>query len=430
MEVPLGLRVMLRPVVASIQTRASEPSTSSASFQQTAPNATTAAPATPALLTTTPPPTAILPALTSPYSVLSESSSDSSPINSPDKPVFLENLLEQSSHLHLAQQQAQSLYATLPPQYLAALQFPMLNVDTNQMFSQLGVAPSALSPHSEVDIRTEESKGCTCKKSKCLKRYCECFSAGNMCNRHCRCINCSNNSLNAESRNQTMQNLLNRNPHAFQLNEKTRQGCRCRRSGCIKKYCECFRGGRQCMEACECTFFQECKNGGAHRPQLGQKRPSASSSISASDSDPEKITDEQMADSSSNSSAVPAQSLPPAASESTSTAIATTNASPGSPAHSNLLPATPPTPNTPATFPSSPLQSKLSAELRTPTTSGTQLEQSSKKRKAAPADVNECTVAPSLRKQLKSRSLENLESSNDAATTAAILCNFAVQLHA
>ena len=34
--------------------------------------------------------------------------------------------------------------------------------------------------------------GCRCKKSKCLKKYCECFNAGIVCGQSCRCINCGN----------------------------------------------------------------------------------------------------------------------------------------------------------------------------------------------------------------------------------------------
>ena len=39
------------------------------------------------------------------------------------------------------------------------------------------------------------SKGiiiCTCSKSNCNKKYCECFKANQKCNDKCRCVNCNN----------------------------------------------------------------------------------------------------------------------------------------------------------------------------------------------------------------------------------------------
>ena len=33
---------------------------------------------------------------------------------------------------------------------------------------------------------------CTCKKSKCLKLYCECFANGRVCGVECGCLECSN----------------------------------------------------------------------------------------------------------------------------------------------------------------------------------------------------------------------------------------------
>ena len=36
--------------------------------------------------------------------------------------------------------------------------------------------------------------GCNCRQSKCLKKYCECFSAGNKCGDNCKCEGCNNQS--------------------------------------------------------------------------------------------------------------------------------------------------------------------------------------------------------------------------------------------
>ncbi|TYZ69046.1 hypothetical protein PybrP1_006581 [[Pythium] brassicae (nom. inval.)] len=35
-------------------------------------------------------------------------------------------------------------------------------------------------------------RGCRCKKSKCLKKYCDCFQNGAACSAHCRCVECAN----------------------------------------------------------------------------------------------------------------------------------------------------------------------------------------------------------------------------------------------
>lgn len=37
---------------------------------------------------------------------------------------------------------------------------------------------------------------CSCKKSFCLKKYCECYQAGMKCNSSCKCVDCHNKSSN------------------------------------------------------------------------------------------------------------------------------------------------------------------------------------------------------------------------------------------
>ena len=145
--------------------------------------------------------------------------------------------------------------------------------------------------HLRISSRPRAATGrpekCNCRKSRCLKLYCVCFANSRTCV-DCNCRDCCNypESLHLRTaieklgtngvffRKMALQRLGAREPPADVTASTTRtppktrppqwrtnvQGCTCKKSRCIKKYCECFANGLQCCEDCSCA---DCCN----RPQ-------------------------------------------------------------------------------------------------------------------------------------------------------------------
>ncbi|KAJ7415973.1 Protein lin-54 like protein [Pitangus sulphuratus] len=96
--------------------------------------------------------------------------------------------------------------------------------------------------------------------------YCDCFANGEFCN-NCNCTNCYNNLDHENDRQKAIKACLDRNPEAFkpkigkgkegESDRRHSKGCNCKRSGCLKNYCECYEAKIMCSSICKCIG---CKN--------------------------------------------------------------------------------------------------------------------------------------------------------------------------
>nr|GME15874.1 CRC domain-containing protein TSO1-like isoform X1 [Ipomoea batatas] len=134
-------------------------------------------------------------------------------------------------------------------------------------------------------------KRCNCKRSKCLKLYCDCFAAGIYCAEPCACQGCFNRPEYEDTVLETRQQIESRNPLAFApkvvqhmtdshsnivgdtgvsftpSSARHKRGCNCKRSMCLKKYCECYQANVGCSSGCRC---EGCKNVYGQKEEYGR----------------------------------------------------------------------------------------------------------------------------------------------------------------
>ena len=92
---------------------------------------------------------------------------------------------------------------------------------------------------------------CFCNKTKCLKKYCECFYNNRFCV-NCECLNC----LNKLPKNSECD--VHQNSSHLEKNDKPNNLiCICAKNRCILNYCKCFKNGIKCSTLCRC---KKCQN--------------------------------------------------------------------------------------------------------------------------------------------------------------------------
>ncbi|KAA0196876.1 Protein lin-54, partial [Fasciolopsis buskii] len=160
-----------------------------------------------------------------------------------------------------------------PSPCVGQISFAPNNLDTNFQTQSLENTSSVLS--NGIMVRR-----CTCSRTGCLKLYCDCFAAGQRCS-DCCCFGCRNNSEHEELRQKAIDRIMTRKPDAFlskieysSANESVHtRGCNCKRSSCVKNYCECYEARIRCTSRCRCQSCYNTESWVAQTPPGNQSKP-------------------------------------------------------------------------------------------------------------------------------------------------------------
>ena len=97
-------------------------------------------------------------------------------------------------------------------------------------------------------IEIKNKPCCSCNKTKCIKKYCECFANNKFC-KNCLCPDCRNKDIFIGAFNANIS----------ENKSKEIVVCTCSKSGCNKKYCECYKEGLKCNIKCRCINCLNCE---------------------------------------------------------------------------------------------------------------------------------------------------------------------------
>ncbi|CAK66397.1 unnamed protein product (macronuclear) [Paramecium tetraurelia] len=109
------------------------------------------------------------------------------------------------------------------------------------------------SPTEEDDFRP-----CHCAKTHCLQLYCSCFHNRRPCTNECKCNDCYNDGKHEDEVLKAVEQIKLKEQRASHhdldsFDTKQVWGCKCKKTKCVKGYCECFIRGKKCTSHCQCT---------------------------------------------------------------------------------------------------------------------------------------------------------------------------------
>ena len=98
-----------------------------------------------------------------------------------------------------------------------------------------------LSQEKKTKLDIKNKPCCNCIKTKCMKKYCECFANNKFC-KNCVCIDCKNKNEEILTDNKE-----NKENNSLSINKDSKAiFCTCSKSGCNKKYCDCYKENKRC----------------------------------------------------------------------------------------------------------------------------------------------------------------------------------------